>query len=107
MIVLGWALISLNVEKLPEINPVDPDNSIHHCDDDQDGQYGFDTSGIDAAILNGQTNVSLQYFDAAGVALPSPLPNPFFVNSTATITVKAFNTVTLAPDGPLQYPRSI
>ena len=94
------AYISLNVEKLPKINPVDPDNSIHHCDDDQDGQYGFDTSGIDAAILNGQTNVSLQYFDAAGVALPSPLPNPFFVNSTATITVKAFNTLTLAPDGP-------
>ena len=94
------AYISLIVEPLPVVNPVNVQNTIHHCDDDQDGIFGFDTSGIDAAILHGQTNVSLSYFDATGAPLPSPLPNPFSVNGMATITVKSVNNITNAPDGP-------
>lgn len=94
------AYITLKVESLPIINAISPDNTIHHCDDDQDGIYGFDTSGINAAILGGQANVSLTYFDASGAALPSPLPNPFFVNTSQIIIVKASNDITFAPDGP-------
>ena len=92
--------ITLRVESLPIINPVNAENILRHCDDDQDGIYGFDTSTLNALILNGQTNVALTYFDAAGNPLPSPMPNPFNVNSTQTITVKAVNTTTQAPDGP-------
>jgi gliding motility-associated-like protein len=94
------AYISLIVEPLPVVNRVNTDNIIRHCDDDQDGSFGFNTSAINSAILNGQTNVALSYFDAAGNVLPSPLPNPFVVNSSQTITVKATNTATQAPDGP-------
>lgn len=85
------AYIKLYVEPLPKINPINTTNVIRHCDDDQDGIYGFDTSQLDATILKGQTNVSLSYFDENGDALPSPLPNPFLVNQTKTITVKATN----------------
>ena len=92
--------ISLITEALPVINPVNAANEIRHCDDDQDGSFGFDTSTLNAVILNGQTNVNLTYFDAAGNALPSPLPNPFVVNSTQTITVKATNAISRASDGP-------
>lgn len=83
--------IKLYVEPLPIINPINSTNVIRHCDDDQDGMYGFDTSLLDTTILKGQTNVSLSYFDENGIALPSPLPNPFIVNQTKTITVKATN----------------
>jgi len=92
--------ITLHVEALPIVHQVNAENTIRKCDDDQDGTYSFDTSGINAAILNGQTNVSLSYFDAAGNPLPSPLPNPFFVTTNATISVTATNNTTLAPDGP-------
>lgn len=94
------AYISLNIESLPIVNPVNTANIIRHCDDNQDGRFGFDTSTINAAILNGQSGVALSYFDAAGNALPSPLPNPFVVNTSQTITVRATNTITRASDGP-------
>ena len=92
--------VTLTVESLPIVNSVNAANILRQCDDDQDGIFGFDTSGVAALLLDGQTNVSLSYFDQNGNTLPSPLPNPFVVNSTQTITVKATNTVTLATDGP-------
>ncbi|WP_166426953.1 T9SS type B sorting domain-containing protein [Flavobacterium psychrotolerans] len=92
--------VKLTVEALPKAYPINATNTIRHCDDNQDGIYAFDTSTLQSAILNGQTNVSVSYFDEYGDLLSSPLPNPFVVNSTKTITVKVINNSTKAPDGP-------
>ncbi|WP_395043764.1 T9SS type B sorting domain-containing protein [Flavobacterium sp.] len=83
--------ITLNVERIPIIQP----QVIHHCDDDHDGSYGFATTGLQTTLLNGLTGVSVSYTTAAGVVLPSPLPNPF-ETATQTITVRVTNTTTKA-----------
>lgn len=92
--------VDLYVETLPVANPYNDTNIIRHCDDDQDGIYGFDTSILEQVILNGQTNVTVTYFDQAGAALPSPLPNPFAVNGTKTVRVRVTNNATQDPNGP-------
>lgn len=91
--------IHLTVEALPTLTAVAPGNIIRHCDDNQDGDYLFDTSNLDTTLLNGQTQVSLAYFDAGGNPLSSPLPNPFLVNNTTTVRVRATNNVTADPNG--------
>lgn len=83
--------ISLNVESMPIIEPI----VVTHCDDNQDGIYAFDTSNIDAQLLNGRANITLSYFDANNSPLPSPLPNPFVTNSQ-TIKVRTTNSSTTA-----------
>jgi len=35
------------VEALPFANTINTTNLLRHCDDDQDGKYGFDTSTIE------------------------------------------------------------
>jgi gliding motility-associated-like protein len=90
----GFKTFDVVVEPLPVVNPINATNIIRHCDDDQDGIYGFDTSTIQASILNGQTGVNVQYFRADGTPLPSPLPNPFPVNGTETITIRVNNNAT-------------
>lgn len=65
--------------------------AIHACDDNNDGisEY-FDTSNIENQVLNGQTGMTLSYFDQMGNELSSPLPNPY-TNSYANnelITVR-------------------
>ena len=90
----GFKTFDVVVEALPVANPINSLNLIRSCDDDQDGIFGFDTSGIQTAVLNGQTGVNVQYFRSNGTALPSPLPNPFFVNSTETITIRVNNNTT-------------
>jgi gliding motility-associated-like protein len=76
--------VTLVVEPLPITQP----QIITHCDDDQDGFYGFDTSTLENMLLNGLTNVSVAYTDSNGMSLSSPLPNPFLSNSqTINITV--------------------
>jgi gliding motility-associated-like protein len=90
--------ITLTVEALPVANPVNSTNIIRHCDDDQDGNYNFNTSSLEATILNGQTNKNVTYYDAAG-ALISITPT-FTVNTSQTITVRVTNNVTQASDGP-------
>jgi len=92
--------ITLTVEALPIAYSYNDTNIIRHCDDDQDGSYAFNTSILQQVILNGQTNVIVSYFDETGAPLPSPLPNPFLVNTTKTITVRVSNVSTLAADGP-------
>ncbi|WP_281323478.1 T9SS type B sorting domain-containing protein [Flavobacterium aestivum] len=77
--------ITLNVERIPIVLP----QELKHCDDDQDGQYAFDTSNIQTNLLNGLTNVNVTYFDQNNVPLPSPLPNPFV---SATQIIKAVVT---------------
>ena len=91
--------IQLTVEALPTLTDVAPGNLIRQCDDNHDGDFLFDTSALDMALLNGQTQVSLSYFAANGTPLPSPLPNPFLVNTTTTVTVRATNDVTADPNG--------
>gem|GEM_PF-938224 len=48
------------------------------CDDNNDGisEY-FNTFNIESQVLNGQTGMSVSYFDQSGNELPSPLPNPY------------------------------
>lgn len=77
--------ITLKVEPIPIVAPIAP---FVHCDDNQDGYYAFDVTGLDSQIKNGR-NVIVTYFDANNNPLPSPLPNPFV---TASQTIKAIIT---------------
>ena len=89
----GFKTFDLVVEALPVANPINATNIIRHCDDNQDNIYGFDTSGIQTAVLNGQTGVNVKYYRANGTQI-APFPNPFFVTGTETITIKVFNNTT-------------
>jgi gliding motility-associated-like protein len=89
----GFKTFDIIVEALPVAHDVNPLNEIRHCDDDQDGIYGFDTTGIEAAVLNGQTNVNMLYTRGNGTQ-STTLPNPLFVNQNEIITVRVINNVT-------------
>ena len=86
------AHITLNVESLPFAHSVIVGRQ---CDDNQDGFFPFETSLIESTLLNGQTNVTVEYFDAANNPLPSPLPNPFLTTSQK-IKIRVTNNTTLA-----------
>lgn len=90
----GFKTFNVVVEALPTANPINATNLIRNCDDDQDGIYGFDTSTIQATVLNGQIGVNVKYFRASGTQLSTPLPNPFFVNGSETITIRVENNNT-------------
>jgi gliding motility-associated-like protein len=84
--------IDLFVSENPQANTLP---LINGCDDNNDGisEY-FDTSTVESQVLNGQTGMTVSYFDAYGNPLPSPLPNPY-TNSTPfneIITVRVTNT---------------
>ncbi|WP_140487091.1 T9SS type B sorting domain-containing protein [Flavobacterium sp. GSA192] len=83
--------ITLKVEPVPIIAPIVP---FVHCDDDQDGFYAFDITGLDSQIKNGK-DVVVTYFDANNNPLPSPLPNPF-VTASQTIQATITNNTTTA-----------
>jgi gliding motility-associated-like protein len=83
--------ITLVVEKIPIVTPL----IRNHCDDDQDGIFGFDTTNLQTTLLNGLTNVSVAYKDQNNNPLPSPLPNPFNTISQ-TISVRITNSTTSA-----------
>jgi gliding motility-associated-like protein len=83
--------VHLVVERIPIATP----QKIVHCDDNQDGKFPFETSGIQTNLLQGMTNVSVAYFDQNNVALPSPLPNPF-LTASQTLRVVLTNTTTQA-----------
>ena len=86
---------TLNVESVPVANPVviNPE-----CDNDRDGLFAFDTSIIQNTIVGSQTNVAVSYTDENGLALPSPLPNPF-ITASQTITARIINSTSQDPDG--------
>ena len=90
--------ITITAEALPVANPVNATNVIRHCDNDQDGNYTFDTTTLQATILNGQTNKTVTYYDATGTAI-NPIPT-FIVNTSQTITVRVTNNLTQASNGP-------
>jgi gliding motility-associated-like protein len=81
--------IDFVVNSVPIANGVPPQEQ---CDDDTDGIIGFDVSSIEATVLGGQTGLIVKYFDANDVALPNPLPNPFFTASQ-TIKVRLENPI--------------
>ena len=83
--------IQLTVESIPVMQPI----KEIQCDDDQDGLFAFDTATIQTRLLNGSTNVTLDYFDQNNNQLASPLPNPF-ITSSQIIKVKATNTTLTA-----------
>ena len=64
---------------------------IYGCDDNNDGisEY-FDTSGVESQVLNGQTGMTVSYFNQSGNQLSNPLPNPYTNSNpfTELITVR-------------------
>ena len=101
----GNKTFNLIVEPTPIFNTVGINNIIRHCDDDQDGTYGFDTTTLNNDILQGQSNINITYFDDLGV--PLAMTNPFFVSVSKTITVRLTNTPSLASNGPCFYEKTI
>ena len=86
--------LTLIVEALPVANTV---VIPRQCDDNNDRIFTFNTSSLESDLLQGQTNVTVTYFDQAnnplkdanGVSITSPFP----VNFTATSqTIKAVVT---------------
>lgn len=82
--------ITLNVERIPIVSSV----TYTECDDDQDGQFPFNTAQIQTNLLNGLTNVTVNYFDQNNISLSSPLPNPFLTASQLVKVVVTNNTAT-------------
>ncbi|MEK8180168.1 T9SS type B sorting domain-containing protein [Flavobacterium buctense] len=89
----GFKTFDVVVESLPVAYPVNANNLIRSCDDNQDGVFGFDSSGIQAAVLNGQTGVNVTYFRADGSPI-LPFTNPYFVTGSETITIRVSNNTT-------------
>ncbi len=83
--------ITLHVERIPIIQP----RTYTQCDDNQDGQFAFNTTNLQSDVLNGLSNVTLSYWDANNNPLSSPLPNPFNTTSQV-IRVRATNNTTSA-----------
>lgn len=81
--------ITLNVERIPIVQPL----VIRHCDDDQNGSYGFDTSTLQSSLLNGLTGVAVSYSDSSGT--PLVMTNPF-VTTSQTINVTVTNATLTA-----------
>lgn len=90
--------IELTVEPLPILNVM---ADRIECDDDQDGEFPFDTSTIVADLLGTQNpaNFIITYFDQDDILLPSPLPNPY-LSASQTIKIGVTNVTTADPDGP-------
>ena len=86
--------LTLNVEALPVANTV---IIPRQCDDNNDGTFAFNTATLETDLLNGQTNVTVTYFDQAnnplkdanGVLITSPFPANF---TTTSQTIKAVVT---------------
>ncbi|GAA4243078.1 T9SS type B sorting domain-containing protein [Winogradskyella damuponensis] len=86
------------------VNPLPIANSLNilfGCDDNNDGisEY-FETSTIESQVLNGQTGMSVNYFDQNAIQLSNPLPNPFTnsnpFNEVITIRVTDLNSTCYA-----------
>ncbi|EPR69997.1 hypothetical protein ADIWIN_3860 [Winogradskyella psychrotolerans RS-3] len=74
--------ISLSISSGVTAHPVS-DFSV--CDTNGDGLHEFDTSTIEATVLNGQSDVVLSYFEADGTILTNPLPNPYIISSKSIV----------------------
>jgi gliding motility-associated-like protein len=67
------------------------------CDDDRDGLHSFNTAGLEASILNGQSNVQIEFKDASGLTIATPFPDSFTTNSQI-VTARVIN-----PNNPLCF----
>jgi len=89
---------SLIVNPLPIAHPI---NIVYGCDDDNDGisEY-FETSNVESQVLNGQTGMTVSYFDQTGNQLIGPLPNPLTnsipFNEVLTVRVTNINSACYA-----------
>ncbi|GAA4231614.1 hypothetical protein GCM10022291_04470 [Postechiella marina] len=98
----------LIVESLPTANPVSFTRVCDYDTNDSVLSYPFDTSQLEANILNGQNpnNVTITYFDATdspllysdGTRVTSPIQSTFLTENQ-TITVVVTNNTTSDPDG--------
>ena len=99
----------LIVEALPTANPVSIPRACDFNTNDTIVSFPFNTSTLEADILNGQNpaNVTITYSDSNGDPLlysdgrqvTSPIEN-IFLTENQTITITVTNNVTLDPDGP-------
>lgn len=101
------ATIQFIVDDLPEAFPIATILTTA-CDDEinplfQDGLFPFNTSTFQSTILGSQTGMIVNYYDANGAALPSPLPNPF-TTTTQTITVEVINPINTTCKATLSIP---
>ena len=96
--------ITLTVEALPVAHTIP---NYKECDDTtNDGIVPFNTATLEANILQGQTNKTVTYFNAAGnplqdangVFITSPFPTTF-TSVSQTITVRVTNTITATNNG--------
>ncbi|WP_196892993.1 T9SS type B sorting domain-containing protein [Aureivirga marina] len=76
------------IYETPEITEIE---DIEICVNKNEASF-FYTSEIELALLNGQENITISYFDEEGNQLPSPLPNPF-ESETQTITAILYNNL--------------
>ena len=87
--------IQFIVDDLPETFAL-PITATTHCDEDetspslQNGEFAFDTTGFQAAILGSQTGMIVNYYDQNNNPLPSPLSNPF-TTATQNVLVEVIN----------------
>ena len=86
--------VTVTVEPLPIANSV---IITRQCDDNQDGIFTFNTAALESTLLNGQTNVTVTYFDQTNNPLKDSNGNliisPFPANFTTTSqTIKAVVT---------------
>jgi gliding motility-associated-like protein len=98
--------LTLVVEPTPVFHTVGTNNVIRQCDDDQDGIYNFNVTTLSSDILQGQTNISVSYYDTTGTLI-NPLPNPLPVNGTKTINVRLTNNPSTASDGPCYVEKTV
>jgi gliding motility-associated-like protein len=89
--------IKLIVEKLPIANKP---NDLTECDDDGDGEFSFDTTIVEAEILNSQSlaDVTITYFNEVGTMIGTSLPNPF-LTASQTIDIVIINNISNDPEG--------
>ncbi|RTZ05156.1 T9SS type B sorting domain-containing protein [Flavobacterium bomense] len=78
--------VTLTVEKLPFAYAV---SIPRQCDDNQDGKYTFNTATLESDLKQGQTNVTVTYFDQNNNSISSPFPSTY---TTGTQTIKAIVT---------------
>ncbi|WP_196890043.1 T9SS type B sorting domain-containing protein [Aureivirga sp. CE67] len=67
----------ITIYEVPEIPEIPEINAFIVCENENTALGSFDTSNLEALLLNGQTNVEIRYFDENDNELASPLPNPF------------------------------
>jgi len=88
--------LTLTVESPPIAHAV---QIPRQCDDTSDGIFPFDTAALETTLLQGQTNVSIRYFDQAnqplidanGNTITSPFP-ALFASTSQTIKAVVTNT---------------